>query len=136
MEVLTGHHHQALFEYDDQKIHPHQGLKFRSQTEVRVYDELIKRRLLVFPLPVAVLGDVGIYREPDFLVFARNGRSGILDIHGEPFHSVETAAQEHDRRRRFVDFGVNEYEIYDAAQCYNSTGRVVSDFLARLKRGG
>jgi hypothetical protein len=134
MEVLTGHpHHQALFEYKDQKILHHQGLKFRSATEVRVYDELIKRRLLVFPLPVAVLGDVGTYREPDFLVFTRNGRSGILEIHGTPFHSAETAAQEHDRRRRFVDFGVNEYEIYDAAQCYNATDRIVSDFLIGLK---
>jgi hypothetical protein len=136
MEVLTGHHHQALFEYDNQKRFDHQGLKFRSATEVRVYDELIKRRLLVFPLPVAVLGDVGEYREPDFLVFARNGRSGILEVHGSPFHSTETAAHEHDRRRRFIDLGVNEYEIYDASQCYNATDRVVSDFLNRLRRSG
>jgi hypothetical protein len=135
MEVLSGHH-QALFEYAEQRVYEHQGLKFRSATEVRVYDELIKRRLLVLPLPVAVLGDVGIYREPDFLVFTRNGRSGILEIHGTPFHSVETAAQEHDRRRRFIDLGVNEYEIYDAAQCYNATDRIVSDFLNRLKRSG
>jgi hypothetical protein len=136
MDLLTGPNHQALFEYDDQKIHNHQGLKFRSATEVRMFDELIKRRLLVLPLPVAVLGDPGSYREPDFLVFTRNGRSGILEIHGSPFHSAETAAQEHDRRRRFIDLGVNEYEIYDAAECYNGTDRVVSDFLNRLRRTG
>jgi len=125
-----------LFKYDDQKIHIHQGLKFRSATEVRIYDELIRRRVLVFPLPVAVLGDAEIYREPDFLVFTRNGRSGILEIHGAPFHTSDTAAQEHDRRRQFIDLGINEYEIYDATQCYNATDRVISDFLSRLKRGG
>jgi hypothetical protein len=110
MEVLNGHRNQALFDYHDQKLYKHQGLQFRSLTEVRIYDALIRRRLLVFPLPVAVLGDVGMYREPDFLVFGRNGRSGILEIHGSQFHPPETAAQEHDRRRRFVDLGVNEYE--------------------------
>jgi hypothetical protein len=134
MEVLTGRH-QALFEYDDQKIYTHQGLKFRSATEVRIYDELIKRRVLVFPLPVAVLGE-GSYREPDFLVFTRNGRSGILEIHGSPFHPPETAAQEHARRRQFIDFGVNEYEIYGAEEAYDASERVVSDFLSRLRRSG
>jgi hypothetical protein len=136
MELLPRYNHQALFKYDDQKIYNHQGLKFRSATEIRIYDELIRRHLLVFPLPVAVLGDPEVYREPDFLVFARNGRSGILEIHGTPFHSAETAAQEHDRRRRFIDLGVNEYEVYDATKCYNTTGRVVSDFLNRLRRTG
>jgi hypothetical protein len=135
MAISTGFNNQALLEYDDQQIHEHHGLRFRSQTEVRIYDELIKRRV-VFPLPLAVLGDVGIYREPDFLVFARNGRSGILEIHGLPFHPPQTAAQELDRRRKFIDFGVNIYEIYDASECYNDTARVVSDFLTRLKRGG
>jgi hypothetical protein len=136
MEVLTGRHHQALFEYNDQQLHEHQGLKFRSATEVRIYNELIRRRMLVFPLPVAVLGDAELYREPDFLVFTRNGRSGILEIHGAPFHSSETAAQEHDRRRQFIDLGINEYEIYDATQCYNAADRVVSDFLNRVRRNG
>src|SRR5262249_906519 len=115
MEVLNGRRNQALFQYDDHRLHEHQGLHFRSITEIRIYDALIKRRLLVFPLPVAVLVDAGAYREPDFLVFVRNGRSGILEIHGSPYHSSETAAQEHDRRRRFLDLGVNVYEIYDAA---------------------
>ncbi len=133
METLFGTNNQAHFVISDRIIHEHQGLRFRSITEIRLYDALVKRRLLVFPLPLAVLGDVGAYREPDFLVFSQTGRSGILEIHGAEFHPPETAAREHERRRRFIDLGINEYEIYDAAQCYNESDRVVSDFLARLK---
>ena len=132
-EVTSGDCNQAYFNIADRTLHQHQGLRFRSITEIRVYDALIKRRLLVFPLPLAVLGDVGAYREPDFLVFSQTGRSGIIEIHGAEFHPPETAAREHERRRRFIDLGINEYEIYDAAQCYNESDRVVSDFLARLK---
>jgi hypothetical protein len=134
METLFGFSNQARFVISDRVVHEHQGLRFRSITEIRLYDALVKRRLLVFPLPLAVLGDVGAYREPDFLVFSQTGRSGILEIHGAEFHPPETAALEHERRRRFIDLGINEYEIYDAAQCYNESDRVVSDFLARLKR--
>jgi len=36
----------------------------------------------------------------------------------------------------FVELGLNEYEIYDAAQCYNATDRIVSDVLSRPQRSG
>lgn len=133
METLFGTNSQDHFVISDRVVHEHQGLRFRSITEIRLYDALVKRRILVFPLPLAVLGDVGAYREPDFLVFSQTGRSGILEIHGAEFHPPETAAREHERRRRFIDLGINEYEIYDAAQCYKESDRAVSDFLARLK---
>lgn len=107
METLFGTNNQAHFVISDRIIHEHQGLRFRSITEIRLYDALVKRRLLVFPLPLAVLGDVGAYREPDFLVFSQTGRSGILEIHGAEFHPPETAAREHERRRRFIDLGIN-----------------------------
>jgi len=124
---------QARFVFPDGQVHEYHGLVFRSQTEIRVFDALVKRHVLFCPLPVAVMGELGIYREPDFMVFSR-GRSGILEIHGSVFHPPETAAREHDRRRRFIDLGVNEYEIYDASRCYNEPERVVGDFLSRLSR--
>lgn len=134
MGTLFDINNQAHFVISDRVVHEHQGLRFRSIAEIRLFDALVKRRLLVFPLPLAVLGNVGAYREPDFLVFSQTGRSGILEIHGAEFHPPETAVREHERRRRFIDLGINEYEIYDAAQCYNKSDQVVSDFLARLKR--
>ncbi len=76
------------------------------------------------------MGEIGEVLEPDFLVFYK-GRSGILEIHGSEFHPAETAAWEHERRRRFIDLGVNEYEIYDATRCYEQPDRVVTDFLTR-----
>ena len=133
MEVLSGPNNQARFLFPDGQVHEHHGLIFRSQTEIRMFDALVKRRVLFCPLPVAVMGELGIYREPDFLVFYR-GRSGILEIHGSAFHLPETAVQEHERRRRFIDLGVNEFEVYDATRCYNEPERVVGDFLSRLSR--
>ena len=134
MEVLSGLNNQANFTILDRDVHVHQGLRFRSITEIRLYDALVRRRVLVFPLPLAVLGNIGVYREPDFLVYSRTGRSGILEIHGPQYHPPETAAQEHERRRRFIDLGVNEYEIYDAERCYNDPDSIAADFLKRLGR--
>lgn len=133
MEVLSGLHNQARFFFEDGQRHEHHGLVFRSRTEIKIFEALMKRHVLFCPLPVAVMGNVGVYREPDFLVFYK-GRSGIIEIHGQDFHPPETAAIEHIRRRRFIDLGINEFEIYDTATCYNEPERVVQDFLRRLER--
>lgn len=45
-DVLTGTNNQALFDYSDQTVYEHQGLRFRSATEVKIYDELVRRHLL------------------------------------------------------------------------------------------
>lgn len=134
MDVLSGPKNQCRFQFSDSQLYEYHGLTFRSRTEIKIFEALLRRRVLVFPLPVAALGEAANYREPDFVLFYK-GRSGILEIHGDRFHTPETAAQEHERRRRFIDLGVNEYEIYDAAGCYNEPDRVVNDFLARLARG-
>jgi len=131
MDVLSRPKNQCLFKFPDSQAFEYQGLVFRSRTEIKIFEAFLKRRVLICPLPVAVMGKSGNYREPDFLVFYQ-GRSGILEIHGDWFHTPETAAQEHDRRRRFIDLGVNQYEIYDAKVCYNEPHRVVTDFLRRL----
>src|SRR4029079_18405884 len=62
----------------------HDGLRFRSRTEVRIYDELRRRNILSFPNATAVLGGRGIKREPDFLV-CQDGKWGILEIMGDRF---------------------------------------------------
>ncbi len=131
MEVLSGPKNQGRFVFPESETFEHHGLVFRSRSEIKIFDALVRRRVLFCPLPVAVLGDVGVYREPDFLVFHR-GRSGILDVQGSAFHPPETAAVEHERRRRFIDLGINEFEIYDAGSCYNQPEKVVGDFLSRL----
>jgi hypothetical protein len=70
---------QALFNYRNSSKVAFAGLNFRSKTEVKVFQALVSRGVLVFPLPVAVLGLPNLYREPDFLVCYR-GKWGILEV--------------------------------------------------------
>jgi hypothetical protein len=111
--------------------HAYDGLRFRSRTEIRLYDELKRRQVLFFPNAAAVLGDTGLKREPDFLI-CKNGKWGILEVMGEPFHPSATAMQDHDRARLFNDFGVSNIWFYDASRCYNTPVEVIDDFLKRL----
>jgi len=124
---------QALFTYRDSQKIVHEGLNFRSKTEAKIFDSLVVKGVLVFPLPVAVMGKPRVYREPDFLV-CYNGKWGILEIHGDKWHPPETAAQEHERRRQFMRLGVTVYEIFDAKRCWTHPEQVVEEFLAALDR--
>ena len=74
---------QALFTFKDSSKIVHEGLNFRSKTEIRIFDTLVNRGLLIFPLPVAVLAKQRAYKEPDFVVCYK-GRFGIkyMVLHG------------------------------------------------------
>lgn len=124
---------QALFTFKDSRKIVHHGLNFRSQSEIKIFDALIKRGLLILPLPVAVMGRHRLYKEPDFVV-CYNGKVGILEIHGDKWHPPETAAKEHERRREFARLGVNVYEIFGADRCLAAPDKVVEDFLQAFIR--
>jgi hypothetical protein len=119
---------QALFTFKDSRKLLHEGLNFRSKTEIRVYDALVRKGVLVFPLPLAVMGQSRQYKEPDFVV-CHNGKVGILEIHGDVWHTPETAAKEHERRRQFLNLGVSVYEIFGAERCWSNPDDVVDEFL-------
>jgi len=119
---------QAVFTFRDSPKILHDGLSFRSKTEIKLYEALLKKGLLVLPLPLAVLGRQRRYKEPDFVVCYK-GKCGILEIHGDKWHPPETAAQEHERRREFINLGVNIFEIFDAERCWRDPDGVVNDFL-------
>jgi len=124
---------QALFTFKDGEKIFHKGLNFRSKTETRIFDALIKKDLLVFPMPVAVMGNERPYREPDFVVCYK-GKVGILEIHGDRWHPPETAAKEHERRRKFNKLGVSVYEIFGADRCLDNPDGVIEDFLQAFTR--
>lgn len=109
------------------------NLRFRSQTEVRIAEELDRRGATFFPLCMARLnGQNGrVTMEPDFLV-CNGGKWGILEVDGEPYHPAERAAVEHERDRLFRRQGIT-VERYDATRCYNETKSVVEDFLRLLR---
>jgi len=119
---------QAIFTFRDSPKIIHEGLSFRSKTEIKLYEALLKKGLLVLPLPLAVLGRRHRYKEPDFVV-CHKGRCGVLEIHGDKWHPPETAAEEHERRREFVNLGITIFEIFDAGRCWRDPDGVVDEFL-------
>jgi hypothetical protein len=111
----------------------HDGLRFRSWTETRIYDALKRRPVLFFPNPAAVLGGgQEEQREPDFLICFQ-GKWGLLEVMGEPYHPAATAMKDHERARSFRDFGLRIAEFYAAARCFGEPEAVVEDFLRRLQ---
>jgi hypothetical protein len=112
----------------------HDGLRFRSRAETRVYDALKGRHVLFFPNAAAILGGKqgDEKREPDFLVCA-GGKWGVLEVMGERYHPGATAARDHERARLFKDYGLHFIEFYDAARCGLEPEAVVDDFLRRLE---
>lgn len=124
---------QAFFTFKDGRKIVHERLNFRSKAEIKIFDALVRKGLLVFPLPVAVMGRRRQYREPDFVVCYK-GKAGILQVHGGKWHPPETAAQEHELGREFSKLGVSIYEIFDADRCSDNPDGVVDDFLQAFTR--
>jgi hypothetical protein len=111
----------------------HDELRFRSPAEIAIYEELKKQRLLFYPNPAAVFGGKNpTKKEPDFLIFNREGKFGILEVMGATFHT--NAGKDHERARLFKQFGILCIEFYDAEQCSKKPAVVIDEFLAILDR--
>ena len=111
----------------------HDGVRFRSKSEIKIYDELKKRNVLFFANATAVLGGKNTKKEPDFLI-CQNGKWGILEVMGQPYHPSNTSMRDHDRARLFKDYGLFHIEFYDATKCYSKPDKVVDDFLQLLSK--
>jgi hypothetical protein len=111
-----------------------QGLRFRSQSEVKIAQEFERRNVLFFPNCKGYLmkDDGPGSEEPDFLV-CKDGKWGILEVDGKPFHPPQRTAQEHKRDRWFKMYGVMPIEHFDANECYETPKSVVDRFLVVLK---
>jgi hypothetical protein len=108
-------------------------MKFGSSTEIRVAQELERRKILFFPLPLAVRADTGKnfqdHREPDFLI-CHEGVWGILEV---AFHQ---GRYEKDKQKDewFKKSGILCVEHYTAEECYGRTTSVVDRFLSILEQ--
>jgi hypothetical protein len=112
----------------------HDGLRFRSKSEIVIYDELKRRQLLFFPNGAAVIGgEKTVKKEPDFLI-CYAGKWGILEVMGSPYHTAGNAVKDHDRARLLKNFGILCIEFFDANECRNSPAKVVDKFLAILAK--
>jgi hypothetical protein len=108
-------------------------MKFASQSEIRIAQELENRKVLFFPLPLAVRADTGIrykdHREPDFLVCDK-GAWGILEVSFHPDRYEKDA--EKDAWYKKADILCVQH--YTAERCYNQPGEVVDEFLSILAK--
>ena len=115
------------------KILTWNNLGFRSASEIKIAQALDKAGVLFLPNCKARLGsgEDRLNREPDFLV-CHNGKWGILEVDGEPFHSLTRTVQDHERDRLFKIHGITVAEHYDASKCFNNPDEVVNEFLRIL----
>jgi hypothetical protein len=120
--------------FDPSKVIVWQGLRFRSHSEVKIAQALEQRKALFFPnCKGHLMKDDGPgAEEPDFLI-CKDGKWGILEVDGEPFHPATRTAHEHRRDRWFKMYGVMPIEHFDAKECYNTPESVVDRFLEVLK---
>jgi hypothetical protein len=126
-------HNQAVSNQNTQ-IHVWEGLRFRSQTEVKIAQAFDRAGVLFFPNCKARLGQSNnrANREPDFLV-CHKGKWGILEVDGEPYHPATRTTQDHAKDRLFKPHGIRFFEHYDAQECYNKPDQVVREFLQNLE---
>ena len=128
--------HQAdiskkVFSKKEKQLYVYNDMKFASQSEIRIAQELEARRILFFPLPLAVRADTGDFyqdhREPDFLV-CKDGVWGILEVSYHP----DRYEKDSEKDSWFKKSGILCVQHYSAERCYNHSSDVVNEFLEIL----
>lgn len=111
------------------------GMRFRSESELRIAQALDRAGALFLPDALARVGPPGARhnREVDFLV-CWQGHCGILEVDGEPFHSQDRAAADAERDHLFRQHGIQVVIHYDAGRCFATPDAIVADFLAALRQ--
>lgn len=109
------------------------GMRFRSESELRIAQALDRAGALFLPDALARLGPPGARhnREVDFLV-CWQGHWGILEVDGEPFHGQDRAAADAERDHLFGHHGIQAVTHYDASRCFATPDSIVANFLATL----
>jgi hypothetical protein len=117
-----------------QATRTYEGLRFRSESEVRIAQALDRAGVMFVPNCRARIGSVGRRRncEADFLVMA-DGRWGVLEVDGEQWH-VGLASRDHERDRPFHFHGAHKVQRFDAGDCFENPDGVVKKFLSLLRK--
>ncbi len=125
-------HNQAA---DVERVIIWKGLRFRSNAEVRIADALDHAKVLFFPNCRARLNTPSgrDNKEADFLI-CQDGKWGVLEVDGAPFHPPSMAAQDHERQRLFRHHGILVFERFTANRCWEHPNEVASEFLSILAK--
>ena len=112
----------------------YEGLRFRSESEVRIARALDRAGVMYVPNCRSRIGSVERRRncEADFLVML-DGRWGVLEVDGQQWHAG-LASRDHERDRPFHFHGAYKVQRFDAGECFENPDAVVKKFLALLKR--
>jgi hypothetical protein len=116
----------------------YENLRFRSVSERRIAEALDRARIMYLPNCRARLniqnspGGRG-NREADFVI-CDNGRFGILEVDGAPYHPPTRTVHDHERDRLFKAHGIRVIEHYDSGRCAESADKVVKEFLDILRK--
>jgi hypothetical protein len=106
---------------------------YASQSEIRIAQELEQRKVLFFPLALAVRADTGEnwrdHREADFLV-CDDGKWGILEVSYHP----DRYERDKEKDAWWKQSGILCVEHYTAERCYNESARVIDEFLSILAK--
>lgn len=118
-------HAKPVYEYNE--------LHYASSSEIRIAQELEARKVLFFPLAVAVRADSGDryddHREVDFLV-CRDGSWGILEVSYHP----DRFEKDSEKDAWFKKSGILCIEHRSSEQCYSNPKKVVDEFLEILEK--
>jgi hypothetical protein len=108
-------------------------LRFRSVTESRIAQALDEEGVMFLPNCLARVTEnkKRVTKEADFLI-CHEGKCGILEVDGEPWHPPGRAAEDHARDRIFLGHGIDLVQHYDAVECYEAPKFVVGSFLKLL----
>jgi len=114
-------------------VHTWNELKYASASEIRIAQELERRRVLFFPLAVAVRAETGKnwqdHREVDFLV-CHNGAWGVLEVSYHP----DRYEQDAEKDVWFKRSGLLCIQHYTAERCYKEPAKVLDEFFLILKQ--
>ncbi len=126
-------HNQAA---DAREVRIWNGLRFLSESEVRIAQALDRAGVWFLPNCKGRLGLSDRFnRAADFLVCVE-GKWGILEVDGEPFHPPARTVHDHQRDRLFKSHGIRVAEHFDATECYEQPDDVVARFLAIVHQAG
>ena len=111
------------------------NLRFRSVSEIRIAQALDHAGVLFLPNCKARLSTPQgrANKEADFLICVE-GRWGILEVDGEPYHPASRTVEDHERDRLFRTYGVRVVEHFDSGECFENAKGVVERFLEILRK--
>jgi very-short-patch-repair endonuclease len=120
---------------EPQNLRTWHNLRFRSESEVRIAQALERAGVLFLPNCKARLNTPEGRRtkEADFLI-CYDGKWGVLEVDGAPYHPPTRTVQDHQRDRLFRAYGIRVVEHFDASECYESPDAVVQRFLEILRQ--